>query len=138
MADGFIVKENMAATPTEVWAYLTDFRNAKEWMTSIEGMTQTTRGPIEIGTHFRFKARGKEHDTRVTALDQGKQIALTSTQGGVTATYTYSVEPVGDGTEITLQAVCKSTGFLEAAPSYNHLCDEEERLVSAREPEGGN
>ncbi len=66
-----------------MWAYLTDFRNAKEWMRGIEGMTQTTQGPLEIGTTFRFKARGKEHETRVTAFEPGKRIVVTSTQGGV-------------------------------------------------------
>ena len=39
MADGFIVKEIIAATPVQVWDYLTDFRNAKEWMTGVEDMT---------------------------------------------------------------------------------------------------
>ena len=39
-----------------------------------------------------FKARGKERETRVTAFDRGKRIALTSTQAGVTATYTYAVD----------------------------------------------
>ncbi len=47
----------------------------------------------------------------MTALDPGKLIALTSTQGGVTATYTYSLARDGDGTEVTLKAVCKATGF---------------------------
>ncbi len=46
-------------------------------------MTQTPQGPLEIGSTFRFKARGKEHETRVTAFEPGKRIAVTSTQGGV-------------------------------------------------------
>ncbi len=83
MPDGFGVKETIAHPPRDVWAYLTDFRNAKEWMRGIEGMTQTTQGPLKIGTTFRFKARGKEHETRVTAFEPGKRIAVTSTQGGV-------------------------------------------------------
>ena len=47
----------------------------------------------------------------MTALDPGKPIALTSTQGSVTATYIYSLAPDGDGTEVMLKAVCKATGF---------------------------
>ena len=111
MAGGFIVKEQIAATPTEVWAYLTDLGNAEAWMTGIEDMSQTIQGPLEVGTRFTFKARGKERETRVTEFDQGKRIALTSTQAGVTATYRYSVTPVGDGTEATLEAECDATGF---------------------------
>jgi hypothetical protein len=80
-------------------------------MKSVQGMTQVTDGPLGIGTRIRFGARGKERDTSVTAFDPGKRIALTSTQGGVTATYEYSVAPAGDGSEVTLHAVCKATGL---------------------------
>lgn len=65
---------------------------------------------MEVGTRLAFRARGKERESRVTALDAGKRIALTSTQGGVTATYTYGLAPAGDGTEVTLEAVCDATG----------------------------
>ncbi len=80
-------------------------------MTGVEEMTPLTQGPIEVGTRFRFKARGKEHESEVTALEPGKRIALTSTQGGVTATYVYSLAPAGNNTEVTLNAVCEATGF---------------------------
>ncbi|MCP4327238.1 MAG: hypothetical protein GY791_02215 [Alphaproteobacteria bacterium] len=111
MADGFTVTETIAAPPAEVWDFLTNFRHAQDWMTGIDDMTQTTPGPLEVGTHLEFRARGKMRQSRVTALDRGERIALTSTQGGVTATYTYSLVPVGAGTETTLHAVCEATGL---------------------------
>ena len=84
MADGFAVTERIADTSANVWAYLTDFANAGAWMADVADMTQFTEGPLEIGTRFRFVSRGKERETRVTAMDPGKTIALTSEQGGVT------------------------------------------------------
>ncbi len=111
MADGFTVKDTIAATPQEVWDYLTDFSNAKAWMTGVDDMTQVTQGPLEVGTRYEFKSRGKTRESHVSALDRGKRVALTSTQGGVTATYTYSLDPVGDGTQVMLHAVCKATGL---------------------------
>ena len=111
MADGFSVKETIEHPPEDVWAYLTDFSHAEEWMTGVAEMTQITQGPIGVGTRFRFKARGKERESHVTALEPGKRIGLTSTQGGVTATYTYSLASAGDRTEVTLNAVCHATGF---------------------------
>jgi len=80
-------------------------------MAGIGAFTQITQNPLEIGTRFGFQARGKQRETRVTDFDSGKRIALTSTQGGVTATYTYSVAPAGGGTEMTLNAVCDATGL---------------------------
>lgn len=67
MADGFRTQEYIAASPSTVWAYLTDFGNAQARMKSVQGMTQVTDGPLELGTHIRFGARGKERETRVTA-----------------------------------------------------------------------
>ena len=110
MTGGFVAKETLSQAPEEVWAYLTDLRNAGEWMTGVENMTQKTPGPLEIGTRFSFESRGRERETRVTALDPGERIALTSTQGGVTATYTYSMSPTGEGTELTLEAMCEADG----------------------------
>lgn len=111
MPAGFSVTQRIERPPAAVWAYLTDFQNAQDWMTGVEAMTQTAEGQLEIGTGFTFRSRGKQRETRVTALDPGTRIALTSTQGGVTATYSYSLAPDGDGTRVTLDAVCDATGF---------------------------
>ncbi len=75
MAGGFSVKESIERSPDEVWTYLTDFGNPKKWMTGAEEMTQITQGPMGMGTLFRFKARGKEHESEITAWEPGKRIA---------------------------------------------------------------
>ena len=111
MTGGFTVKEIIERSPQEVWGYLTDFGNAKKWMTGVEDMAPITQGPLRVGTRFRFTARGKERESHVTALEPDKRIALTSTQGGITATYTYTLTPIGDSTEVTLTAACEATGF---------------------------
>lgn len=111
MAEGFTVVETIERSPEDVWAYLTDFSHAKQWMTGVEEMTKVTQGSIKLGTCFRFKSRGKERESHVTAFEPGKLIALKSTQGGVTATYTYCLVSAGDGTQVRLNAVCRATGF---------------------------
>ena len=108
---GFSVREHFGFPTDEVWDHLTDFRNAKEWMTGVDGLTQEGSGPLEVGTRLRFRSRGKERSSHVSALVPGRRIALTSAQGGITATYTYSLEPSGDGTEATLDATCEASGI---------------------------
>ena len=110
MADGFTAKATLEHTPVEVWAYLTDLGNAAEWMRGVDGLAQVTPGPLQAGSRLRFKSRGKERESRVTALIPCERLALTSTQGGITATYTYLLAPAGDGTELTLEARCIATG----------------------------
>ncbi len=111
MADGFTVKEVILASPETVWRTLTDFDNAPKWMPSIDRMSLPAGQPLETGTVLKFHARGKDRETRVTALETGRKLALTSTQGGVTATYEYLLTPSGGGTEITLNAACKAAGL---------------------------
>ena len=111
MANGFSARATLDHAPVEVWAYLTDLGNAPQWMRGVEAFEQITPGPLQVGTCLRFRARGKQRECRVTALIPCEQLALTSVQGGVTATYTYMLAPDGDGTELTLEASCTATGL---------------------------
>jgi len=110
MADGFEVRKRVDAAPDEVWAYLTRLDRAAASMPGVEAMTQLDAGPLGLGTRFGFAARGNVRETRITAFESDRLMALTSTQGGVTATYTYALAPSGDGTDVTLSAVCRASG----------------------------
>ena len=110
MANGFSVTERISTSPEKVWQYLTDFDNAPKWMPGIDSMSLHDGQILETGSALTFHARGKARESRVTALEKGKRLALTSTQGGVTATYEYSLVPVADGAEVTLNAKCEATG----------------------------
>lgn len=111
MASGFSVTESIAANPATVWACLTDFENANRWMPGIDNFAPADDGPLENGTRLAFMSRGKQRESRITAFEPDRKLALTSTQGGVTATYAYSLAPMGDGTQVTLDADCRATGL---------------------------
>lgn len=108
---GFSVQEHVSASPETAWRYLTDVAKADEWMPGIDHMTVPAGGALQTGSVLVFNARGKDREARVTALEEAKKFALTSTQGGVTATYEYVLTPAPDGTDITLNAHCVATGF---------------------------
>ena len=111
MTRGFHVAEQFGAPPEEVWSALTDFANAQRWMNGVEEMVQETSGGLGLGTRFRFRSRGHVHHTVVTEFEARQKIALTSTQGGITATYVYRVLPSGCGSTITLDATCTAQGY---------------------------
>lgn len=49
-------------------------------------------GPnVRPGSRYKFEARGAERDGKVTAWEPQVRMALSSTQGGVTATYNYEL-----------------------------------------------
>ena len=83
MAKGFIVTEFIPASPAVEWKHLTDFKNAKEWMSGVDFIGTGLDAPVKVGTVLKFVARGKQRETRVTALQIDKKLSLTSTQGGV-------------------------------------------------------
>ena len=49
--------------------------------------------------------------SEIVALDPGRSITLRSKQGGVTADYTYAVEPSGAGSRATLTADVRTSGL---------------------------
>jgi uncharacterized protein YndB with AHSA1/START domain len=85
----------------QVWRQLTDWDRAAGWL-GVDSIR--AEGGTEVGTTLRFVTRGKERTSEIAGLDPGRSITLRSRQGGVTADYTYTVEPAGAGTRVALVA----------------------------------
>lgn len=111
MAEGFQATERIAGSREEVWACLTNWQRAPEWMKGIEEMRALTDGPVGEGTRLVFRSRGAERETTVVAWAPPHRLALRSQQGGMTATYEYTCEPEDRGTRLTLRARCEAQGF---------------------------
>jgi uncharacterized protein YndB with AHSA1/START domain len=95
----------------EVWSYISDFSNADKWMTGVKDLRTKESGRIGKGSKLLFQSRGSERVSEITVWDPPKTMELTSTQGGVTATYTYSLTSISDKTELKLNAGCIATGL---------------------------
>ena len=96
----------------EVWAFLTDWEVMPDWMNGVDSMRLLDDGPVGAGTELRFVARGAERPSTITAWAPPNQLTLSSTQGGITATYDYRCEKEKDGTRLTLDAQCTANGGL--------------------------
>jgi uncharacterized protein YndB with AHSA1/START domain len=92
----------------QVWARLVDWEHAPRWMAGVEELRSD--GPTAPGTRLTFSARGKERTGEIVAVDAGRSVTVRSVQGGVTADYTYTCLPQGQGTTVTLVATCRVTG----------------------------
>lgn len=101
--------EHVDADPEVVWRRLTDWKAAGDWM-GVEALEAA--GPSEPGAELRFRARGGSHTSQITELLPGRRITLRSSQGPVTADYTYTCEPAGRGTRLSLVAECRIRGPL--------------------------
>ena len=110
MSIAFESEEQVAKQPDIVWSRMTDWKAASEWMPGIDSMAAD--GPMRVGTKLVFQARGKSRLSEITHLIKGKEVTLTSTQGPVSASYSYRCEPYGDGTRLGLVADCEIHGPL--------------------------
>ena len=111
MARTFTVEETIDRPAREVWEALTDWDSAHRWMAGVDRME--AQGETAAGTEIRFHARDAERTSVIARCDAGHSIVLRSVQGGVTADYTYELQPAGDGaTRVTLVAECRFRGLL--------------------------
>jgi uncharacterized protein YndB with AHSA1/START domain len=108
MAHAFTKVRDFDRPAEEVWAQLTDWDRAAGWL-GVESMRAT--GPTAVGTELVFRARGKDWRSEIMAVDPGRSVTLRSRQGGVTADYTYAVEPAGSGSRATLTADVQTSGI---------------------------
>ena len=104
------VAETINRSPDQVWRVLTDWPGAVRWMNGIESMS--IDGETAEGAHVRFFTRGQDRDSLITHCEPGRSITLRSQQGGVSADYTYSIEPAGESSSrVSLEAECHFSGL---------------------------
>jgi uncharacterized protein YndB with AHSA1/START domain len=107
MTRAFAATREIDRPAEQVWARLTDWDRAAGWL-GVDSIRAD--GPTAVGTTLLFTARGKERTSEIAALDPGRSITLRSRQGGVTADYTYGVEPTAAGSRVTLAADVVTNG----------------------------
>lgn len=110
MTPGFQVSEVIERPVEEVWGFLTSWEHAPQWMKGVEWIRPAEGGPVGPGTRLRFSSRGAEHESTIVTWRPPYELTLLSTQGGITATYQYTCQPVAGGTEVKLQAGCAARG----------------------------
>ena len=115
MAKGYTVTATINRPVWEVWAFITDFRNAPKWMTGVEELVIPRGSEIKAGLRCRFKAGGASREAEITLCEPGKTIALTVSQGRTAVTYTYTLREKGNSTAIALEAVYKVRGLWRMA-----------------------
>ena len=107
----FRVTETIRRPRQHVWAALTDWSSAPNWMKGVDELRPLDEGAVGEGTRLSAKARGTERETIIVAWEPAERLVLQSRQGGVTADYEYRFCDSVDGTQVTLHAECTGTGF---------------------------
>jgi carbon monoxide dehydrogenase subunit G len=100
--------------PEELFAYLSDFANAKEWDPGVVDASRAGTGPVQVGTEFRlvaaFMGRKVPITYAVTALDPPRSVTFRGENASVVSLDTISFEPRGGGTRVTYDADLRLKG----------------------------
>lgn len=99
----------IAAPRTAVWAALTDWSRAPEWMDGVEELAAD--GPVAPGTVLTFTANGRARRSSILDVAPSEALTIRSELRGVVADYAYALEDDPEGTRVSLVATCATTGL---------------------------
>jgi carbon monoxide dehydrogenase subunit G len=103
----------------EVFAFMSDFANDAKWQSDLVRSEKTSEGPIAVGTTGLYvqKLMGKElkNDVVVTVYDAPKRFGMKTTSGPVQFEILASLEEMGGGTHVTINAKGEPGGFFKLA-----------------------
>ncbi len=100
--------------PADAFAYMADFSNTRDWDPSVTRADRPADGPIGVGSRFdlvtRFGGRDVPLTYVVVAYEPPAKVVLEAVAAGFTSRDTISVEPAGDGSRVTYDAVLTFRG----------------------------
>lgn len=124
--------------PATVIDYLKDFANAEEWDPGTESCTRIGDGPVAVGArwHNVSKIAGvtTELEYELTELTDSR-VVLVGRNDSATSTDSITVQPSGEGSEITYHADLDMHGLANlAAPAmkllFEKLADDTEEQMT--------
>lgn len=103
----------------EVFAFMSEFANDAKWQSDLVRSEKTSGGPTAVGTTGLYvqKLMGKEvkNEVVVTEFDPPKRFGMKTTSGPVQFEAIASLEDMGGGTHVTMNAKGEPGGFFKVA-----------------------
>lgn len=92
--------------PKDVFAFVSNLRNEPQFHTDVREATQTSKGPLGVGTTFDMRrtkpSMGVDRaSARVIRFDPDREISFETHFGKMRPVRTYRVEPSGTGSKVT-------------------------------------
>ena len=103
----------------DVFAYLTDVAKGTEWQAELVEASQTSTGPVGLGTTIRevrrFMGRKMESVFQITEFEPSQKLAFQSTVAPFPMRGQYVLEPEDAGTRVTFVVEADLSGAFKLA-----------------------
>lgn len=110
-----LVETTIARPPEVVSAFAGDPTNATQWYANIRSVTWRTPPPVAVGSRMEFEAhflgRRLVYTYEVADLVAGERMVMRTADGPFPMETTYTWEPFGAGTRMTLRNRGEPSGF---------------------------
>jgi uncharacterized protein YndB with AHSA1/START domain len=111
----FQISIDIHRSPSDVFAFVADFRTMPRWYEAVQQVTATTSAPFGTGTRFhmvRSLPGGlADNDVEVTSCHADQEVTFTSMSGPTPFQYRYRFEPTPNGTRLTLDGEISGEGL---------------------------
>jgi uncharacterized protein YndB with AHSA1/START domain len=105
--------------PSVVFAFIAEPTNMPRWYDAVFDVMVAGDAAIGVGTRFKMSRSlpglRAINDVEITEYQPSRQITFESRQGPTPFRYSYTLEPTGGGTRLTLNGRISAEGF--AAPA---------------------
>ena len=99
----FSITFDVGATPERVWAVMSDIERWHEWTPSVRSITRLDQGPLARGSRAKIRQpRVAPAVWTITELDPPRAFAWRTGSPVVWAVAHHSVQPVAQGSRVTL------------------------------------
>ena len=102
--------------PSEVFAFMANLDNIAKWNAEVQSFTVSTSGPTKAGSKFveHTKVGGSPItvNCEVTEFTPSSRIVFTGESSPFNFEFTYTLEPAGAGTQLSLQGQVSPKGLM--------------------------
>jgi uncharacterized protein YndB with AHSA1/START domain len=124
----------IAATPAEVYAFLAEPTNLPRWQAGIISAERTSAPPTAVGSTAKvvLELMGQQVAANITVREAvpDRRLVLATSVSGIGVVATLDLEPLGEGTQITLASEVRAENIF-MAPVEGLVTNSAERDLDA-------
>lgn len=123
----FQISLDIHRSPSDVFAFVADFRNMPRWYDAVERVTATTAASTGQGARFHMvrslPGTRAYNDVEVTSFQPDEEVTFASINGPTPFRYHYRLAPAPGGTRLTLDGRISAEGLTGPAAHLGGLAE---------------